>query len=229
MNPDPRCLDAAALADEVAWPDRAAITHPAAIALLTDARGITFLSPFLAATHTLTSAARAIQRPTSSMAHWVPRFVDAGLLERHDVVHRSGKPMPRYRTPARTLVVPFELIPFDARVRMLDQGRLRLLRRFLDGMDEALVAMGSFGLGFSAYDDGVSAIILEETDSERVQRWYTDGWLTLTLTDDDAVELSREIEALLARYQGRNGPRTYVCHAGVAPEPEFRWRSANDH
>ena len=102
-----------------------------AIDLLADMRGLRMLSPFLRQTHTLTSAARALGRPASSLAHWVPRFVEAGLLERRGEQQRAGVAMPRYRAPARKLVVPFELIPFDTRVRLLDGGRLMVLRRFM--------------------------------------------------------------------------------------------------
>lgn len=210
------------------WPERVEVRNPTAIALLTDLRGFTFLGPFFHRTHTLTTAAAAIGRAPSSMAHWIPRFVAAGLLEPRGALRRAGAPMPRYRTPARKLVVPFELIPFDARVRLLDEGRLRVLRRFMDGMDEALASTQSFGLSFSGYDAGGSSVQLEETDGERARRSYTDGWLSLELTEEDALELSREIEDLYARYQGRKGPRTYLCHAGVAPDPAFPWRSAND-
>lgn len=219
---------AEAVDDDLEWPERLEIRDPAAIALLTDLRGFSFLAPFLASTHTLTSAARAIKRPVSSMAHWVPRFVETGVLEVRGEVRRAGAPMRRYRTPARKLVVPFELIPFDARVRMLDEGRMRLLRRFLDGMDEALAESRSFGLSFFSHDETGAAINLEETDADRAQRSYTDGWLVLELSESDALALSREIEELYSRYQSRKGPRKYLCHAGVAPEPEFRWRSAND-
>jgi hypothetical protein len=214
--------------DDPTWPDRAAITAAGAIALLTDLRGFTFLSPFLSATHTLTSAARAAKRPVSSMAHWVPRFVETGLLVRVGEVRRAGAPMPRYRAAARKLVVPFELIPFDARVRMLDEGRMRLLRRFMDGMDEELAASKSFGLSFAAYGESGSAIDLEETDAERAARSYTDGWRMIDLSEEDAIEFSRELEALHGKYERRPGPRTYIVHAGIAPDPKFRWRSAND-
>jgi len=136
--------------------------------------------------------------------------------------------MPQYRAPARRLVIPFESISFDTRVRMLDEGRLRALRRFMDGMDEALAESRSFGLAFAAYGEEGSMIDLEETDAERARRMYTDGWRSLELTDDDALELSRELEELVARYAGRTGPKTYLCHAGVAPDPVFGWRSATD-
>ncbi|MCB1002065.1 MAG: hypothetical protein R2713_16050 [Ilumatobacteraceae bacterium] len=214
--------------DDDGWPDRADIHDPAAIALLTDLRGVTFLSPFLASTHTLTSAARTVERPVSSMAHWVPRFVDTGLVERVGEIRRAGAPMPRYRAVARKLVVPFEMIPFDARVRMLDTGRLHLLRRFMDGMDEAVASSRSFGLSFAAYGERGSVIDLEETDAERALRSYTDGWMMLELTEEDALACSRELESLVERYRGRQGPRTYIFHGGIAPDPTFRWRSAND-
>ncbi len=210
------------------WPDRADVVAPAAIALLADARGLRMLTPFMRRTHTLTSAARSIGRPASSLAHWVPRFVEAGLLERRGEQRRAGAAMPRYRTPARALVVPFELIPFDTRVRLFDAGRLRILRRFMDGMDEALAASRSFGLSFAAYGEDGSVVDLVEPEAERATRTFTDGWRTLDLSEDDVLELSREIEALLSRYANRSGPRTYLVHAGVAPDPAFPWRSAND-
>ena len=216
----------AALDDD--WPERAEIVAPDAIALLADVRGLRMLTPFLRQTHTLTSAARVLGRPASSLAHWVPRFVEAGLLERRGTQRRAGAAMPRYRAVARKLVIPFELIPFDTRVRLLDDARLRILRRFMDGMDEALTASRSFGLSFAAFGDEGSVVDLEEPTAERARRSFTDGWRTIELTEDDALELSRELEALVARYAERNGPTTYLLHAGVAPDPSFPWRSAND-
>ena len=220
--------DADVSAADADWPTRIEITDPAAIALLTDLRGLRMLTPFMRTSHTLTSAARSLGRPASSLAHWVPRFVDTGLLERRGEVKRAGAPMPLYRTPARMLVIPFELIPFDTRVRMLDEGRLRLLRRFMDGMDEALAATRSFGFTFAPHGQEGTLIDVEETAAERAQRAFTDGWRSLELTEDDALEFSRELEQLVARYADRTGPNTYLCHAGVAPEPVFRWRSATD-
>jgi len=210
------------------WIARTDVVEPDAIALLADARGLRMLTPFMRRTHTLTSAARSLGRPASSLAHWVPRFVEAGLLERRGEQRRAGVAMPRYRTPARTLVVPFELIPFDTRVRLLDAGRLRILRRFMDGMDEALAASRSFGLSFAAYGEDGSVVDLVESDAERATRAFTDGWRTLELTEDDALELSRKIEALVAHYAERTGPTTYLVHAGIAPDPAFPWRSATD-
>lgn len=209
-------------------PDEAEITRPEAIALLTDLRGLRMLMPFLARAHTLTSAARAIDRPPSSLAHWIPRFVETGLLQRCAEIRRAGAAMPVYRAPAPKLVVPFGLIPFDARVRLLDEGRMRLLRRFFDGLDESLVTFGTTGLSFAAYGEAGSIIDLVETDDEAGRRGFTDGWFVLELDEPDALALAKEMEALLRRYSGRNGRRTFVAHGGIAPDPQVRWRSATD-
>lgn len=196
-----------------------------AIGLLTDLRGLSMLTPFFRRTHTLSSAAKELRRPPSSLAHWIPRFVGCGLLERCGEIRRAGTAMPRYRTPATELVVPFRLIPFDARVRLLDEGRMRVMRRFLDGMDEVLEAGGTTGLSFSAHP--VSGTIIDFSDSE-LPREYTDGWFVLDLDDEDALTLARELEELLRRYVNRRGRRSFVIHGGIAPDPTHRWRSATD-
>lgn len=205
-------------------PEQIEVRDPTAIAQLTDLRGLTMLTPFLRRTHTLSSAAREIGRPPSSLAHWIPRFVACGLLERRGQIRRAGAAMPRYRTPAPRLVVPFDLIPFDARVRLLDEGRMRVMRRFLDGIDEAMAEVGTIGLSFAAHP--VSGTIIDFSEQE--QRGFTDGWFILDLDEDDALTLARELEELLRRYTTRSGRRQYVVHGGVAPTPTFRWRSAPD-
>lgn len=213
--------------DDPDWPDRAEVTDPAAIAVLTDLRGLRMLSPFLAGTHTLTSAARWAERPVTTLAHWVPRFVATGLIERRGAIARAGASMPQYRALARKLVVPYGLVPLDARVRLLDEGRMLLLRRFLDGLDESLEATTA-GLSFAAYGETGLAIDLDEDEAARQQRRYTDGWRTISLDEADALQLARDLEALTERYAGRAGRGEYVVHAGIAPAPRFRWRSATD-
>jgi hypothetical protein len=215
-------------ADDPTWPEREQVTNPAAIALLTDLRGLRMLSPFLMGTHTLTSAARLVERPATTLAHWVPRFVATGLIERRGAIARAGASMPRYRACARKLVVPYGLVPLDARIRLLDEGRMLVLRRFLDGLDESLEASQDTGLSFAAYGDSGMVIDLDEGEAARQQRRFTDGWRTTSLDEADALQLAREIEELVDRYASRGGRGEYVVHAGIAPAPKFRWRSATD-
>lgn len=210
------------------WAARATVTDPAAVALLSDLRALRYLTPFLNAEHTLSSAATWLGCSTSTLAYWIPRFVGTGLLVRRGNQQRGGMPMPRYRAPARQLVVPFHSLPFDRRVALLDGGRMRVLRRFLDGLDEALERDRSVALGFSSDSPGGFAVEMVETEEHREERAYTDGWMTLELDEADARQLATEMDALFDRYVGRNGPRRYVAHRGLAPDPRHRWRSARD-
>jgi len=211
------------------WPALAEITDPAAVLLLTDLRALKYLTPFLIEAHTLSSAAAAIECSTSTVAYWIPRFVRVGLLVHLGKQTRAGMAMPLYRAPAAQLAVPFRAVPFDRRVTMLDSGRMRVLRRFLDGLDEAMERDDSIVLGFRSEAPNSFAIsMVEETDEHKRARSYTDGWQTLELTDDDAHQLSIEMEALVERYVGRNGPKRYITHYGLAADARHRWRSAND-
>ncbi len=216
--------------DGADFPDRRQVTSPAAIELLTNLKALRHLLPFTAQAHTLTSAAVALGRPVTTVAYWLPQFLDAGLLEHLGDERRAGKAMPRYRAIAREIAVPFAAIPFDRRVALLDGGRTRLLRRFLDGIDEAMAGSDTFSLGFSGRADGSMAIAMIE-ERELVERPYTDGWWSLHLDETSAVALARELEALMEKYGTEDGPGTkrYVTHIGLAPDPRFRWRSADDH
>ncbi len=216
------------LGDEPAWPDRHAVTDAAAIALLVDRRALRHLTPFMVESHTLTSAAAALHVRPSTLAYWLPRLQRAGLLRRLGEVARAGRAMPVYRAAARQFTVTIGHVPFDARVRLLDDGRLRVLRRFLDGLDEAFARSSAVALGFSSSGAGITAVELVETESTRQERPYTDGWMFLHLTEPDAREFARELEQLLLRYAGRTGPTKYYAHIGLAPEARHPWRSAGD-
>jgi hypothetical protein len=95
-------------------------------------------------------------------------------------------------------------------------------------LDEALEHDRSMALGFSSDSPNSFAVQMVEADAHRVQRGYTDGWFTLQLDDAGARQLAKEMDELFERYAGRNGPRRYIAHRGIAPDPRHRWRSADD-
>ncbi|MGL5811205.1 MAG: hypothetical protein ACRCYQ_14795 [Nocardioides sp.] len=212
---------------ERAWPDHVEIVEPSAVALLSNLRALRYLNPFLRAAHNLSSAATAIGRPPSSVAYWVQKLLGEGLIVQLGDIPRAGRPMPVYRAAARQLRVPFDRLPFDSRVALLDEGRTRVLLRFLDGLDEAMVGSAGFALEFSAVGKR-SVVELIEPPVESRPRNFTDAWLNLRLSAAAARELCVELEELLKRYADRGGPGEYVVHVGIAPEPKHPWRSAND-
>jgi hypothetical protein len=161
------------------------------------------------------------------MAYWVPRFLDEGLIVHIGDIARAGRPMPVYRAPGRRLTVPFSKLPFDQRVALLDDGRTRVLHRFLDGLDEAVAESEDFSLEFSpSGPTGFSLLMLENPNP--AARLFTDNWMSLELTSEDALDLSAELERLLKKYADREGPKKYVAHAGLAPAAKHPWRSIDD-
>jgi hypothetical protein len=209
-------------------PDRVEVTDPDAIRMLTDLRSLRYLMPFLAGRHTLTSAAAVLDKRPSTLAYWIPRMVACGLLVHVDDEARAGAAMPVYRAPAREFTVPYGSIPIERRVALLDEGRMQVLRRFLDGVDEALESAGGFALSFRGHGDSGTVVDLVEPAQHQRTRTCTDAWRMLTLDEDDAHELADEMEAMIARYAARGGRSRYVVHVGIARNPRFRWRSAND-
>jgi len=210
------------------WPERLEITETKAVLMLSDMRALAYLTPFMNTAHTLSSAAAALNRSTSTLAYWIPRFVKVGLLVHLGDRKRAGMAMPTYRTPATQLVVPFRSLPFDRRVALLDGGRIRVLRRFLDGLDEEIEHDPGLALGFSSEAPNSFAVEMVETGDHRQVRGYTDGWMILRLTPADATQLAQEMEALFDKYAKRHGPKRYIAHRGIATDPRHRWRSADD-
>ena len=88
-----------------------AVTEHRAVDLLLKLASTRCLGPFMREEHTLGSAAAELQMPASSLAYYVGRFVNAGLVEVVRLQTRSGKPIPVYRATAEEFRVPFDAMP----------------------------------------------------------------------------------------------------------------------
>lgn len=210
------------------WPDQVEITDPEAIDLLTNVRALRFLNPFMRDAHTLTSAAAAVQRPATSVAYWVPRLLRHRLIVHLGDEARAGAPMPVYRAAGRQLSVPLAKLPFDRRVALLDDGRRRVLNRFLDGIDEQMARSNDFSLVFAPSGESGASIQMQERQDRQGAHDFTDAWTVFDLTKADALQLGRDMDNLLDRYATKTGPTKYIVHAGIAATPKHAWRSAND-
>ena len=208
------------------WPAEQVVRDPTAIALVTDRRVLRFLSPFLKAEHTLTTAAAALGKAPSTLAYWIPRLVSAGLLEHRGDVVRAGRAMPRYRGTAQSFVVPYRSLPFDRRVALLDGGRYSVMHKLLDGIDEALERADDFSLKISAPPDGGIAVTTMESPAQRASQPFTDSWFTISLDEADAAAFARALDTLFDQYAHRGGAHKYYGHIGLAREPRHDWRSA---
>jgi hypothetical protein len=200
------------------------IRHHLGVDLLCDLNAARRLAPFMREEQTLGSAAHELEMPSSSLAYWVSRFRRAGLVEivRHQA--RAGKPIPVYRATADEFRVPLDAMPPGAQDEFLMSGRRRLFEQFTESVNIAAWPWYQQGLRLRPQPDGgmeLGFVEPERADSPPV----TEFWGGLRLSDDDAAELRREMEALMARYTNdRTGPgkRRYIVVVGIAPQARRR-------
>jgi hypothetical protein len=209
------------------WKSIAVITSPKSVDLLTNRSALPVLEVFLQSEHTLSSAAKQLNRTPSSVAYWIPKLLKAGLIQQIDAIERAGMAMPVYRAIAKEFRVRYALLPVDRRIALFDGARMELLRLYLDGIDEAMQRHSACSVAFSAPKER-RLTIQAVFDDAREPRPFAEQWFVLKLSPEDAVEFKERLHALTAEFDSRGGKKTFVGHIGFVAKPKVRWRSAND-
>jgi hypothetical protein len=208
------------------------ITDPRQGKLLLDSRSYRFFAPFVAQTKTASRAAAELDVSVATMLYRVTTLVAAGLLVVTRIERRAGSPIKHYRSVADDLFVPFDIMPHtdldhyirDSMVSSYDARHVRGLARYIreQGYDGRRIFLG---------DDGTAWHHLAPA-SDREQRPFSETALSvipggeqydeIVLSDADAVELHREIEALWRRYRQPNTRgRRYLLRTLLIPlEPD---------
>jgi len=178
------------------------------------------LAPFLRTEHTLGTAAQELEMPASTLAYYVGRFRKADLLEVVRLERRAGKPIPVYRATADQFEVPFRAMPPGRRDEFLHGSRRHVLAEFMTAMDRAVLAELSSGIRIAGHPTRGVQIELspdERPDDSPVTEW----WGKVRLTDEEALELRRELEGLAQRFGSDEpgpGRRTYITMFGLVPQ-----------
>jgi DNA-binding transcriptional ArsR family regulator len=190
--------------------------------LLCGRSSVEALRPFLVGERSLTQAAADLGVRPSTLAYWLPRFVDAGLVREVRRVARAGRPIRVYRAVADEFRVPVGLVPPEAYERFVTGTRRQVYDEFLDAFGQAEPDVERWGLaiGVDPGDDQlVVRLDLPGADDGRPGRRRTyEVWLELDLRVEDAVRLRGELVDLVERYRalsGRGG--RHLVHLGVTP------------
>ncbi|HRE00487.1 MAG TPA: hypothetical protein PLV68_04255, partial [Ilumatobacteraceae bacterium] len=150
-------------------------------------------------THTLTSAATQLKTRASTVAYWLPRLLAAGVIEERGEIKRAGKAMPRYRSVARSFVMSYKQVPIEARIRLFDGGRVDMMNRMLDGLDEELARRPE--MRFSVFAPDTATMAITSIDDESTSpKPFTDSWMSLRLDEADAVEFASRLDALCEEF-----------------------------
>ncbi len=190
-----------------------------AVDLLLNMQAAKHLAPFMRSEQSLGLAAAELDRRPSSVAYWVRRFCQAGLLNVAREEPRAGKAIPFYRAAADEFQVPFDAMPSGARDQFLHGARKMMVGEFATATERAMRTYYADGLSIKGHAQrGMSISFIEPTDgrSSPVTEW----WGKVLLTKTEATELQHEMEALVERYStdhpGRGRAR-YLMMLGVAP------------
>jgi hypothetical protein len=180
------------------------------------------LGPFMRGEHTLGSAATELEMPASSLAYYVGRFVQAGLVEVVRKQARAGKAIPVYRATAQEFHVPFDSMPPGRRDEFLNGGRKYVLDEFAAAVNHAV--LDDNGIRVLAHPSrGVFIGFIEDARLHDVPA--TEWWGKIRLTDDEARRLRDELEDLVRRCSDEHpgpGKRNYIAMVGLVPEGRRR-------
>lgn len=186
--------------------------------LLMNMQAARHLAPFMHDEQTLGSAAAELGRRPSSVAYWLRRLRQAGLLVVVREQARAGKAIPFYRAAADEFQVPFDAMPKGAREEFLHGARKLMVGEFATSVERAARTYFSEGLSITGHPThGISISFIEPKDgTSPIMEW----WGKVSLTKPEAEEFRRELEALVARFDSKPASPTrsrYLVMVGITP------------
>lgn len=207
------------------------VEDPAAVRLILSPDVLGVLEALMLAEHSVSTLAATLGRPLNAVHHRVRRLVAAGLVVETRREARRGRPIGHYRASSGAYFVPYARTPLRSHEEMVGLGEEAFQRRF----DRAVVQAGAAlvrdwqDVGLRVYVDG-GGVLEDVTPSAEAfddRALLEDGAPALylhrgthRLSAADAKALQRELDALLARYTGRQGERGYLLRLDLAPDVE---------
>ncbi|MGL4175274.1 MAG: hypothetical protein ACRCSN_04280 [Dermatophilaceae bacterium] len=186
------------------------VTEAKAIRCLVDAEHLMYLGAFIGEEQSVAKAARELGVPFARAYVRVRTLERVGLLRRHRLQRRKGRPITTYVATSEEFDIPLSVL-FGTRevgavenrwhdrfVRSLEQQALRHLKQNPDGSLRVTKRAGR--LGTELVHANGQAVSVDDPAVAPVS-W---GWTPLRLLEDDARELRREIDVLRERYYTRH-------------------------
>jgi hypothetical protein len=185
-----------------------------------------FLEPFIGRELSAAQAARALGLPVEQLAYRVRALTAKGLLQPTRTVPRKGRAITMYQGSPE-IRAPLDLLPYDdvrGLFELVDAGLrdvfLTSLARLADrsGLGDWVVKL------YRADDGGIRLDLAPEGGhwdptvllSERAPA-VVFNWVPLSLDDQQAKDLQRELLALIARYRPQPGVPSHVLGLFLTP------------
>jgi len=191
-----------------------------AVDLLLNVHAAKHLAPFMRCEQSLGSASAELDRRPSSVAYWVGRFLQAGLLVVAREQPRAGKAIPFYRAAADEFQVPLDAMPLGTTEEFLHGARKMMVAEFTSEVEREMRHHFTEGISITGHARrGMSINFIEPKDGSTSP--VTEWWGNVSLTKAEAIDLQREMEALIRRFNtdhpGRGRSR-YLMMVGLTPK-----------
>jgi len=190
-----------------------------AVDLLLNVHAAKHLAPFMRCEQSLGSASAELDRRPSSVAYWVGRFLQTGLLVIAREQPRAGKAIPFYRAAADEFQVPLDAMPPGTTEEFLHGARKVMVAEFASSVERAARHHFTEGISVTGHARrGISINFIEPKDGSTSP--VTEWWGHVSLTKAEANELQLEIEALARRFTAEHpgrGRSRYLMMIGLTP------------
>lgn len=191
-----------------------------AVDLLLNVQAAKHLAPFMRSEQTLGSAAEELNRRPSSVAYWVGRFVQAGLLAVVREQPRAGKAIPYYRAAADEFQIPFDAMSPGVAEEFLHGARKVMVAEFAKSVERAARNHFTDGIRVTGHPQRGMSISFIEPKRDGGASPVTEWWGKISLSKAEAEGLQKEMEALVSRFSndlpGR-GKSGYLIMVGITP------------
>jgi hypothetical protein len=186
--------------------------------MVTDLRALEYLAPWLHGEHTLSSAAAAVGVSPSTMAYWLPRFCDLGLVEVTGTRQRAGMASKVYRATAEVFVVNAGRVD-PARLAAFTGAADAELRQAIEAAMTRKNLWSAVRLeihrGLGAADVGAGIRLEPDVALDGVLCLASESF---SMGAELAREFRDELLAFVGRYKARAEPGSqYLIQLAVAP------------
>lgn len=206
------------------------VTDRSAAALLLDPARLRFLWPFMLGERSTAAAANDVGVSVKDMAYRIKRMLALDLLHVTREQKRAGRPVRYYRAPS-AFFVPFSTTPdtdLEGMVETLLKGpQSRLIAGLAQTIADTepdvhrwgwrleLDAEQRVSIRPSPGPEADEPLFRRPLDHDSPALYVAN--LVLWLRHEDAKDLQRELDELVERYDGRNGPDAYMLTIGLTP------------
>jgi hypothetical protein len=201
------------------------VTEPHVLQALSNPALLTALAAFLGRERSVTQAARAAGLNVKRMHALTCKLLDVGLLRVTRETPRAGRAIKSYTAAATSLFLPFDATTFETFEHALNRADAPFRRTYFASIAHLALSSGTrWGLCVSSSGGelrvSAGAAPAEDVDvfSPSFPAVLPLTWsLDVRLDFEDAKSLQRDLEALRAKYAGRNGAQTYALRLALAP------------